>query len=113
MPPGTVILAGNYGEAGALQILGPADGLRLPVVSGQNADSFFSLPPGTPDNALCVGEFSLDYLHRFWSRVTEIAPLKEAGDPDNEETTKKAAIFLCQQPRGDWARLWPGLRHFD
>jgi len=113
LPAGASIFTSNYGEAGALTTLGPAAGLRLPVSSGHNGYLLWGPPSGTPDTVLCVGEWNADYLRQFWSDVREIAPITLPDEILNEETAHHAAIYLCQQPRGDWARLWPGLSHLD
>ncbi|MFI5611616.1 glycosyltransferase family 39 protein [Amycolatopsis sp. NPDC051903] len=113
LPPGASIFTSNYGEAGALTTLGPAAGLRLPVSSAHNGYLLWGPPPGTPDTVLCVGEWNTAYLHRFWSDVREIAPLTLPGGLLDEETTHHAAIYLCRQPHGNWAQLWPALRHLD
>ncbi|MFC1438874.1 glycosyltransferase family 39 protein [Streptacidiphilus sp. N1-10] len=112
LPPGTPIFTGNYGEAGALTILGPAQGLRQPVVSAQNGYALWGPPPGRPDVALCVGEFTPDELHQAWAEVTEVAPIRMNG-VHNQEATHHAAIYVCRRPRGTWAQLWPDLVHFD
>ncbi|WP_370062716.1 glycosyltransferase family 39 protein [Streptacidiphilus sp. MAP5-3] len=112
LPPGTPIFTSNYGEAGALTILGPAQGLRQPVFSAQNTYALWGPPPGRPDVALCVGEFGPAQLHRSWAEVTEVAPIQMHGVHD-EETDHHAAIYVCRQPRGTWAQLWPTLVHFD
>lgn len=114
LPPGTTVFTSNYGEAGALTHYGPGDGLIQPVASGHNAYLLWGPPPGTtPDTVLCVGEFGPDYLRRFWSSVREIAPITMPDGVQNQEVAKHAAIYLCTRPRGDWAALWPGLRHLD
>ncbi|MFG1642915.1 glycosyltransferase family 39 protein [Amycolatopsis sp. NPDC049252] len=110
-PAGTVIFTSNYGEAGALTTLGPAEGLHNPVSSGHNAYGFWGPPPGGDATVLCVGEFTSGYLRQFWSQVTEIAPLTLPDGLSNEETEKHAAIYSCRQPHGSWAQLWPGLAH--
>ncbi|WP_327066639.1 glycosyltransferase family 39 protein [Kitasatospora sp. NBC_01302] len=112
LPPGTPIFTSNYGEAGALTILGPAQGLRQPVVTAQNTYALWGPPAGRPDVALCVGEFGPAQLHRSWDEVTEVAPIRMNGVHD-EETEKHAAIYVCRYPHGSWAQLWPGLVHFD
>ncbi|MEU8635375.1 glycosyltransferase family 39 protein [Amycolatopsis sp. NPDC048633] len=112
-PADTTIFTSNYGEAGALTILGPAEGLRNPVSSAHNAYGFWGPPPGSAATVLCVGEFDAAYLHRFWSQVTEIAPLTLPDGLSNEETRQGAAIYLCGQPHGSWAQLWPGLAHLS
>ncbi|HEX5401877.1 MAG TPA: glycosyltransferase family 39 protein [Pseudonocardiaceae bacterium] len=112
-PADTVIFTSNYGEAGALTILGPTEGLRNPVGSGHNAYGFWGPPRGSDATVLCVGEFTPAYLHRFWTRVTRIAPLTLPDGLSNEETQQGAAIYLCQQPHGTWTQLWPDLKHLD
>ncbi|GLY77860.1 hypothetical protein Airi01_061270 [Actinoallomurus iriomotensis] len=114
LPPGAGIFTSNYGEAGALTVLGPDAGLRLPVSSGHNGYLLWGPPSGTtPDTVLCVGEFRAAYLRRSWSDVQEIEPITMPGGIVNEETAQHAAIYLCRRPHGDWAQIWPGLRHLD
>ncbi|MEU0792088.1 glycosyltransferase family 39 protein [Amycolatopsis sp. NPDC005961] len=110
LPPGTPIFTSNYGEAGALTIVG---GLTGPVLSGQNSYSDWGPPAGSPDSVLCVGEFKVPYLHRFWSDVREIAPITFPDGVRNQETDQHAAIYECGHPHGTWAQLWPSLRHYD
>ncbi|HEY3681803.1 MAG TPA: hypothetical protein VGL93_02125 [Streptosporangiaceae bacterium] len=111
LPPGSTVFTSNYGEAGALTILGPAAGLRLPVSSGHNAYMLWGPPPGTtPDTVLCVGEFDARYLRRAWSDVREVEPIRMPGGIVDEETADHAAIYLCRHPCGDRAAIWPRLR---
>ena len=109
----TVTFTSNYGEAGALAFFARGVGLRLPVASGHNAYGDWGPPAGSDAAVLAVGEFDRPYLERFWASVTEIAPLTLPHGWTDEETVNHAAIYLCQQPRGTWAELWPRLRHLD
>ncbi len=113
LPPAVPIFTGNYGEAGALSILGPAAGVDRAVYSGHNNYALWGPPPGRPDTVLCVGRFKPGYLERFWAEVRKIADIRPPDGVDNAEKSGGATIYLCGQPRGDWAQLWPGLRHFD
>ncbi|WP_245567835.1 glycosyltransferase family 39 protein [Nocardia jiangxiensis] len=113
LPAEVPIFASNYGEAGAVSILGPAAGLHRTVLSGHNNYLLWGPPPGTPDTVPCVGQWNTTYLHRFWSQVIEIAPLTLPDGLTDQETAQHAAIYLCTQPLGTWAQLWPGLRHLD
>ena len=85
--------------------------LAYHVVFG--AYGFWPPPAGSADTVLCVGEFSDSYLRRFWSQVRLIAPLTLPAGLHDHETTQHAAIYLCQQPHGTWAQLWPGLRRLS
>jgi len=113
LPNDVPIFTSNYGEAGALTILGPARGLHRQVLSGHNNYALWGPPPGTPDTVLCVGQWDISYLHRFWTKVTDIAPITLPAGLTDQETAQHAAIYLCTQPHGTWAQLWPGLRHLD
>lgn len=113
LPAGTPIFTSNYGEAGALIILGPSAGLHNPVYSGHNNYGLWGPPPGGDATVLCVGQFDATYLRRFWTQVTEIAPFTLPSGLKNHETKQGAAIYLCQDPRGTWTQLWPSLRHLD
>jgi hypothetical protein len=113
LPPDTPIFTSNYGEAGALTILGPGRGLTNPVLSSQNAYSDWGPPPGTPSTVLCVGEFDATSLRRFWSDVTEVAPIRMPDGVHDQEMAGHAAIYVCREPRGSWAQMWPDLRHYD
>ena len=62
---------------------------------------------------LCVGQFDSAYLHRFWSHVTLIRPITLPDGLANDLVADHGAIYLCQDPRGTWAQLWPSLRHLD
>lgn len=113
LPPDVPIFTSNYGEAGALSILGPSAGVDRRVYSGHNNYSLWGPPPGRPDAVLCVGRFKSGYLERSWARVRQIATINPPDGVDDAEKAGHAAIYLCQQPRGSWVELWPGLKHFD
>ncbi|MGW4772312.1 glycosyltransferase family 39 protein [Nocardia sp. NPDC004278] len=113
LPTEVPVFASNYGEAGAVTILGPAMGLHRQVLSGHNNYLLWGPPEGTPDTVLCVGQWDTAYLHHFWTQVTEIAPITLPTGLTDQETAQHAAIYLCEQPHGTWAQLWPDLRHLD
>lgn len=112
-PTDVPIFTSDFGEAGALTILGPNLGLHRAVYSGHDSYVYWGPPTGTPDTVLCVGKFPPGYLGRFWGQVTEIAPITLPAGLKNAETDRHAAIYLCQQPHGTWAQLWPKLWHVD
>lgn len=112
-PADVPIFTSDFGEAGALTILGPSVGLHRPVYSGHDSYVYWGPPPGTPNTVLCVGKFPAGYLTRFWSQVTEIAPITFPAGLKNAEIDAHAAIYLCRAPHGTWAQLWPQLRHVD
>jgi hypothetical protein len=113
LPADAPIFTSNYGEAGALSLLGPARGVDRPVYSGHNNYTLWGPPPGRPDTVVCVGRFKSGSLQRSWGDVREITRVALPDGVDNAEKTAQAVVSLCSQPRGSWAELWPGLRHFD
>jgi 4-amino-4-deoxy-L-arabinose transferase-like glycosyltransferase len=109
--PNTVVFTSNYGEAGAITRFGPRSGVRLPVLSGHNGYGYWGPPPGSPDVVVAVGEFDASYLRRFWKSVILAKPFHLPDGVTNEEIDQHAAIYVCRDPKGTWAQLWPGLRH--
>jgi hypothetical protein len=112
--PGTsAIYTSNYGERGALDQYGRQVGLRLPVVTGQNAYRYWGHPSGRPDNVLAVGEFDSSFLRRSWHHVELVGRIRLPSGLVNEETDNDAAIYQCTDPRGSWAQLWPRLTYLS
>jgi hypothetical protein len=105
---GTAILAGNYGEAGAIDRYGPADGLP-PAYSGANNFWFWGPPPARDRSAIAV---SVDpaLLRRLFTSVHQVATFSNGlGVSDDEQG---AAIYAVTGLRTTWARAWPLLRQF-
>jgi len=111
LPAHVPIFTGYYIEAGALTILGPAADLRHPVYSAHNQYALWGPPKGRPDTVLCLGDFPIDYLRDYWSEVTTLAPINIRNGDKIWETG--ITMYLCRQPRGTWAEMWPSLSHFN
>ncbi|MFC0549147.1 ArnT family glycosyltransferase [Kutzneria chonburiensis] len=109
LPPGTPIFTSNYGEAGALTVIG-----GLPnVYSGQNSYGDWGPPPGSAQTVLMVGGFTADQLRQGWQKVQTIAPITLPDGIKNDEILWHATIFRCDEPKAGWAQLWPKLRHLS
>ncbi len=113
VPADVPFFTSNYGEAGALSLLGPARGVDRPVFSGHNNYALWGPPPGRPDTVLCVGRFKAGYLQRAWGEVREISRITLPDGVENQEKSGHAVVSLCSAPKGDWAEIWPGLGHLD
>jgi hypothetical protein len=102
-----VILAGNYGEAGALDHYGPD---LPPVYSGHLA--FWRWGPPPPDRTgpvILVGwGWQRSDLEAECTSVTRAATVDNGVNIDNDE--HGASIWICRGPRHPWTDLWPGLR---
>ena len=112
MPTGTVVLTGNYGEAGALQMFGPGVGLTFPVTSAHNSWATWGMPHhGTPVSVLAVNEGGTDRLRTAWRHVELVHRITLPDKLVDEETDRDAAIYRCSDPKGNWVQLWPRLSH--
>jgi 4-amino-4-deoxy-L-arabinose transferase-like glycosyltransferase len=107
LPAGTVILTGNYGEAGAIDRYGPALGLPR-AYSGHNA--FWDWGPPPDDAApvvaigLPVGDRTADLRGcRIKARISN-----DAGIDNDEDGT---AVYVCDRPTRPWAQEWPALQN--
>jgi len=104
------ILAGNYGEAGAINLYGPALGLP-PVICPVN--SFWERGYGEPPpELLIVLGFSREDLEGKFDSCELVGRITNREGVPNEETTRHPDIFLCRHLRGDWSASWAKARRF-
>jgi 4-amino-4-deoxy-L-arabinose transferase-like glycosyltransferase len=103
------LLAGNYGEVGALNLYGERFGLPR-AMSGVNSswERGYGDPPrvvivvGYPRTML-EGEFASCVVGgRVWNRY----------GVRNEETIEDAEIFVCRGLKGSWEEFWRKVRKF-
>ncbi len=107
-----LVVAGNYGEAGAIDRYGATYGLPRPF-SGHNALAE-EAPPDTRAPAVVVGEGAVRVASRFatCAVVTRLDNGADLAHPvDNEEQGEPVAV--CRDPRQTWAQVWPAFRHLD
>jgi 4-amino-4-deoxy-L-arabinose transferase-like glycosyltransferase len=105
----TVIVTGNYGEAGAIDRYGPGYGLPA-VYSGHNELYRFGPPPDTATVVLLVG-YHRDRVAGWFAGCAELARLDNGVGVDNEEQGNP--ILVCRQPHQPWHELWPQFQHYD
>jgi 4-amino-4-deoxy-L-arabinose transferase-like glycosyltransferase len=103
-----VIVASNYGEAGALDRFGGRD--LPPVVSGHNALWELRAPPADAETVVVVGAQAFFAPAVFRSCET-VDKLDNAVGVDNEE--QGMPIIVCHHPTEPWSELWPKVRHLD
>lgn len=106
----TAILAANYGEAGAIDLYGPALGLPQ-AISGVNSywQRGYGDPP--PQTLIVLGLSGEDAEYLFESCVLS-GHVSNGYRVKNEETLEHPDIFVCQQPRKTWPEFWTKFRHF-
>ncbi len=109
--PRTVILAGNYGEAGALDLYGPDFGLP-PVISGAN--SLWARGYGSPEpQTVIVVGFEREYAMHFFTSCDRAGQVTNRYGVKNEETKYHTGLYVCRQPRKRWADLWMEMQWFQ
>jgi len=109
--PRTAIMAGNYGEAGALDLYGPALGLPR-VISGANSlwARGYGDPP--PETLIVVG-FESSQATSMFSGCQLAGEVTNAYRVMNEESTRHTGLYLCGGPRRPWAALWPDMQWYQ
>jgi 4-amino-4-deoxy-L-arabinose transferase-like glycosyltransferase len=102
------VLTSNYGEAGAVDLYGPADGLPA-AYSGHMSFWYWGPPPAPATTAIVVG-YDKSQLG-FCGSVRLAATLdNHVGVSDDEQG---APVWICQDLRATWAAIWPSQRHLD
>ena len=105
----TAIFAGNYGEAGAIDLLGPP--LKLPAAySAHNGFSEWRIPPGRDTGALVVGFSRAADAAPSFDDCRTLAVVNNGVGLNNDE--QGLPVMLCRVA-APWPALWPHLIHFD
>ncbi len=106
LPPseraGCAILAGNYGEAGAIDYYGSALGLPK-AISGHN--SYYDWGPRNYSGACVIifGERSDEFI-KFFGDVRQAATISNPHAMPNEQSIP---VYVCRKPEAPLSRLWP------
>jgi 4-amino-4-deoxy-L-arabinose transferase-like glycosyltransferase len=104
----TIILADNYGEAGAVDLYGP--GLGLPRAASGHL-SYWLWGPGqdSPQTVIAIG-LPRDYLESEFGSVQPAGTIDMPYGIHNEEYGKP--IFICTDPKVSLAAWWPSDQHY-
>jgi hypothetical protein len=106
---GAMIVAHYYGEAGPIDLYGPA--LGLPDAVSPHLTYWYWAPPRMdPQTAVLVG-FTAEDADRFFADCRQVTTITNdygvandfSGDP----------ILVCTQPREPLWRAWPSLQTLD
>ncbi len=104
------ILAGNYGEAGAINLYGERYGLPR-AISGIN--SFWSRGYGnTPPQTLIVIGLSRRFLEKNFGSCQLAGHTWNQFGVKNEETEDHPDIFVCRGLRQPWPAFWKDFHYF-
>ena len=102
-----MILASNYGEAGALDFYG--HGLP-PVVSPHLTYYYWAPAHMTPSTVIVVG-YSRQYLGTFFGDIQQAATITNSYGLRNYEYGQ--AIWICRSPLVPLDQAWPRLKALD
>jgi 4-amino-4-deoxy-L-arabinose transferase-like glycosyltransferase len=102
------LLAGNYGEAGAVDRYGASFGLPQ-VYCGTNSYWFWGPPPAADTVAVAVG-VNPALLHREFAHVTQVAVYHNGLNVDDDE--QGAVIYVATGLRSSWAAAWPAFKRY-
>ena len=104
------ILAGNYGEAGAINLYGERYGLPR-AISGVN--SFWARGYGDPPpQTLIVLGISRGFLDKNFSSCQLAGHTWNRFGVKNEETEDHPDTFVCRGLRQSWPEFWKGFQHY-
>jgi hypothetical protein len=105
-----VILAGNYGEAGALEHYGPGRGLPQPYSPHMSYADWGPPPDRMVGPVLFIGRVERGSpASRLITGCRPVGLHRAPEDVDNDEDGVMLSLCTLTQP---WSSAWPQLRHF-
>lgn len=105
---GAVVLASNYGQAGAIDRYRAELDLP-PAYSGHNSYYDWGPPPEDAGMTIVVGHDRERLLGWFGSCQLAARVDNGAGLDNDEQGTP---VWTCPERRAPWAQLWPLLRRY-
>ena len=106
----TGILAGNYGEGGALNLYGPPLGLPH-AMSLTNSFWYRGYDPRLPQTVILVG-FDLQEAQRLFNTCAIAGMNTNARNVENEESHDHPDILVCRDLHRSWPDYWQRARRF-
>jgi dolichyl-phosphate-mannose-protein mannosyltransferase len=104
------VLVGNYGEQGAIEILGAAYHLPRPI-SGTNSAWLRGYPAQPPSKLIVLG-FSRKDVEETFTSCELAGHTSNSLGIKNEEINDHPDIFLCGGPRMPWPEFWKQYQNF-
>lgn len=103
-----LVLAANWGEAGAVDLLGARYDLPA-AISGQ--DTYYLWGSGDPDATTYVAVgFPYDRLARYFDEVIQVGKITNRAGVPNEEAGRP--IFICRRPKQPLRDVWPEFKRY-
>ena len=107
---GLGIVVGNYGEAGAIEMLGSAYRLPQPI-STVNSFWLRGYPVTPPTTIILLGN-SRERADELFTNCRLAGHSGNAEAIPNEESVDHPDIFVCGPPRLPWQQLWQRVQDF-
>ncbi|HET7892072.1 MAG TPA: glycosyltransferase family 39 protein [Candidatus Sulfotelmatobacter sp.] len=104
------VVVGNYGEQGAVEILGATYGLPVPI-SGTNSAWLRGYPAPPPSTLIVLG-LSQRYVDRMFTGCRVAGHNGNSLGVRNEESEGHADIFVCGGLRGTWPEFWKDFQSY-
>jgi hypothetical protein len=104
------IMVRNYGEQGAIEILGPAYHLPLPI-SGTNSAWLRGYPVPPPTTLIVLGT-SREDAEQMYTSCRLAGHNGNSLGVKNEESQDHPDIFVCGPPRVPWPEFWKDYQGF-
>jgi 4-amino-4-deoxy-L-arabinose transferase-like glycosyltransferase len=105
----TAIFTQNYGEAGAIDLLGGARSLPR-AYSGHNGFSEWGRPGRSDAHALVVGFDGPADAAPLFASCRRVGRVDDGVGLENDE--QGLPLLVCR-PAGSWTALWPRLTHYN
>src|SRR5208337_344348 len=104
------ITTGNYGEYGAIEILGSAYGLPIPIGT-TNSEWLRGYPTTAPTTLIVLG-LSAQEANAIFTGCRLAGHNGNSEGVHNEESQDHPDIFVCGPPRKPWSELWKDHQDF-
>src|SRR5215470_2360320 len=104
-----VVWASNYGEAGALDLYGPARG--LPAVISPHLTYWYWKPAHVDDGTVIVVGYRRAYVERYFASLEPGGTITMPYGVRNEEVGRE--ILVARQPRVPLDQAWMHMQQFD
>jgi hypothetical protein len=104
------IIVANYGEQGAIEMLGPAYHLPPPISMTNSA--WLRGYPVPPPRTLIVLGFQEEQANHAFTGCRLAGNIRNSLDIKNEETEYHPDIYICGPPHRSWPDFWKVYQSF-
>jgi hypothetical protein len=104
------VLVGNYGEQGAIELLGPA--YKLPPPISLTNSAWLRDYPAQPPKTLIVVGVSSEWAEKIFTGCRLAGHNGNSEGIKNEENQFHPDIFVCAGPRLPWPEFWKKYQSF-